>query len=60
MVLVAGLVVVSLAVLVSGLVAAILAGFLMFVALVRVVIWVGKWIASPDDKRVEASKPPRE
>jgi len=49
MVLVSGAVVVALAVLVSGLAAAILAGLLTAVALIRVVIWLRRWVASPDE-----------
>lgn len=49
MVLVSGAVVVALAVLVSGLAAAILAALLIAVALVRIVIWLRRWVASPDE-----------
>jgi hypothetical protein len=58
MVLVAGAVVIALAVLVSGLVAAILAGLLTVVALTRVAIWVRRWVASPDETD-EGAKTPR-
>jgi len=58
MVLVSGAVVVALAVLVSGLAAAILAGLLTAVALIRVAIWVRRWVASPDETD-EGAKTPR-
>jgi len=58
MVLVAGAVVIALAVLVSSLVAAILAGLLTVVALTRVAIWVRRWVASPDETD-EGAKTPR-
>lgn len=45
---VAGAVIVALAVLVSRAAAVVLAGVLALVALVRIAIWVRRWIASPD------------